>query len=337
MAVKIGITFFPDRPDRFTQWVQMAESAGFDLLGIADSQSLYRELYVGMTLAALKTQRIRLGPRVSNPVTRHPAVTASAMASIEELAPGRTLLGLGTGDSALAAVGLRGVRLAELEAYVQAVRALVQGEPATWQGHALRMPWSRMRIPIYLSAHGPRSLRLAGAIADGVIVGTGFSPEVVPDTLAHIRAGAEGAGRRLEDLDVWWWCHLNVADDREAALQDVLPALAAAGNHLTRFTAEGKHIPPNLLEAAHRLHREYQVESHFSPGAQSANAELVIRLGLRDYLAERFAVAGTAEECVARLLQLAAMGVTQLWTAASFTDKLKFMRDWAERVFPHVR
>lgn len=106
MRVSFGITFLPNGPSAFIEWCRTTESAGFDIIGIADSQSLYREAYVCSTPCALNTERIRFGPRVINPLTRHPAVSASAAITLEELAPGRTVLGFGTGDSAVYNIGL---------------------------------------------------------------------------------------------------------------------------------------------------------------------------------------------------------------------------------------
>ncbi len=127
----------------------------------------------------------------------------------------------------------------------------------------------------------------------------------------------------------------NVADHRDAALAEMGAALAATGNHLTRFTTEGKYIPPDLMAAMRRLRADYRVESHFVPGGDNANARLLDQLGLRDYLADRFAIAGTPEECVAKIHRLAALGVKQIWTSPSFADKMAFMRTWSEQVLPH--
>lgn len=336
MKGKFGITFLPPHPKELVEWVKAAEDCGFDILGLADSQAIYRELYVSMTLTAMNTSTIPFGPRVTNPLTRHPSVTASAMATLEELAPGRTFVGIGTGDSALAAIGETGVTLQALREYVLAVRGLMAGETVTYRDKPMRITWGGKDVPIHMSAHGPKSLRLAGAIADSVVVGTGFTPEVVPDTLAHIRKGAEDAGRDFNTIGIWWWGHINIAPSRERALQDLLPALCAAGNHLTRFTAKGKHIPPQLMEPFRRLRASYRVEGHFIPGATS-NARIVEELGLRDYLAGRFAIAGTPTECAERIHELAQLGVTQIWTPPSFTDKMGFMRQWAAEVMPRIR
>lgn len=336
MDLKFGITFLPSHPVEFQEWSRCAEDSGFDILGIADSQSVYRELYVSMAITAQHTTKIPFGPRVTNPLTRHPAVTASGIATLDEMAPGRTFVGIGTGDSALAAIGEKGVNLKTLREYVLAVRSLMAGEVTTYHGKEMRLAWAKNKIPIHISAHGPKTLRLAGAIADAVVVGTGFTPEVVPDTLAQIRAGAEEAGRDFDSLDIWWWGHINIGENREKALQDLLPGLCAAGNHLTRFNHEGKHIPPDLLDAFRNLRASYEVEDHFVPGANTVNARIVEDLGLSDYLADRFAIAGSPAECAERIQQLAERGVTHIWTPPSFTDKIAFMKSWSGEVMPRL-
>jgi 5,10-methylenetetrahydromethanopterin reductase len=330
--MRFGVTFLPPDPVSLIGWVRCAEAEGFDPVGIADSQSVYRELYVAATLCAVHTARARFGPRVTNPITRHPAVTASAMATLEELAPGRTILGLGTGDSAVAAVGRGGTTLARLREYVTAVRGLMAGQEVAYEGRRMRLTWAKARVPIYLSAHGPRGLELAGEIADGVIIGTGVLPEIVADAREHVRIGAARAGRRLEDLDLWWWLMSSLAPTREAAVADAASGLAAAGNHLLRFTASGKHVPPELVEPLRQLRAGYRVEAHFGHGAAEHNARLVRDLGLTEYLVARFGLLGTPEECVARARALEALGVTQVWLPQAFADKLGFMRAWSRRV-----
>src|SRR5262245_44644638 len=105
--IRFGVNFLPNRAVELLDWVKVAEETGFDIAGIADSQSLYRDVYVCQALVAHHTKTIRFGSRVINPMTRHPAVAASAAASIEELAPGRTMIGIGTGDSSVDNIGVR--------------------------------------------------------------------------------------------------------------------------------------------------------------------------------------------------------------------------------------
>jgi 5,10-methylenetetrahydromethanopterin reductase len=335
MGVRFGITFLPNAPAEFVEWCRTAEACGFDIIGIADSQSLYREAYVSSTLCALNTQRIRFGPRVINPLTRHPAVAASAAVTLEELAPGRTMLGLGTGDSAVYNLGLTGARHAELREYLLAVRGLLQDGQATYHGRQSRLTWGRADVPLYIAASGPKTLRLAGEIADGVVINTGLLPEVIRDSIARVREGAEAAGRDLSEIDLWWLPLTNLAADRRTAVEEIKMSLASAGSHLARFTAEGKHIPPELLDRVKALGARYHFDQHDKP--DSANRQLIEELGLVDYLADRFAVAGSAADCVRKLERAVEAGASQFWMSVHFDDKVRFMRDWASQVMPAFR
>ena len=145
-------------------------------------------------------------------------------------------------------------------------------------------------MPIYLAASGPKTLRLAGQIADGVVIRTGLLPEIVRDSIAQVRAGAHEAGRDPSAIDMWWWPDVNVAGSYRDGVEEIKMSLAAAGNHLSRFTTEGKHIPPDLLEKVKVLGQRYSFSSHTLPG--SANCRLIEELGLVDYLADRSRLSG---------------------------------------------
>ena len=325
--VRFGVNYLPGPAEDTLRWARAAEDAGFDIVGIADSQSVYRDVYMCLALCAAGTRRVRLGPRVINPLTRHPAVAAGAAATLAEMAPGRTMLGIGTGDSAVLNLGLTPSTRARLRAYVATVRELLETGHSAWDGRPCRMTWGGgRRIPIYLAASGPRMLRLAGEIGDGVIINTGLTPDIVRDSIAEIRAGAESAGRRLEEVDCWWLPVANVRGDRGAAIDEVAMTLASAGSHLSRFTTEGKHIPRELHAAVVALGDRYRPEEHSKP--DSSNRDLVRELGLLGYLAKRFAIAGTVDECVAKIGAAAEAGARQFWMSIHFDDKERFLNDW---------
>jgi 5,10-methylenetetrahydromethanopterin reductase len=333
---RFGINFMPTAPPQgVVQWARTAESLGFELLGISDSQSVCRDVHITLGLCAANTERIRLGPRVITPITRHPAVAASAAATLEDLAPGRTLLGIGSGDSAVYNVGHRAASLAELSDYARAIRSLLSEGRVEYQGKRARFTWARLHVPIYLAASGPKTLRLAGAIADGVVIRTGLLPEIVRDSIAQVRAGAVEAGRDPEAIDCWWWPDVNIAAGYREAVEEIKMSLAMAGNHLTRFTTEGKHIPPDLLPKIRTLGERYAFAQHSLPGG--GNGKLIDELGLVDYLADRFAVVGTPADCVRKLERAMEAGARQFWMSVHFDDKSRFMRDWAERVMPAFR
>ncbi len=335
MTIRFGINFLPNAPQEFIEWSRVAEDVGFDIVGIADSQSLYRDVYVSATLCAVNTKSVRFGPRVINPLTRHPAVAASAAATLEELAPGRTMLGIGTGDSAVFNIGMKAASHATLRAYVEAIRGLLATGSATWQGKPAKLTWARKRVPIYIAASGPRTLQLAGEIADGVVINTGLLPEIVKDSIAQVRIGAERAGRSLDEIDMWWLPLTNVAKDKATAIDEIGMSLASAGSHLTYFTTEGKHIPPELMDKVKELGQRYAHDQHDKP--EGPNRRLIFELGLADWLASRYAVAGTPKDCIEKLESAIEAGARQFWMSVHFDDKIRFMRDWSAQVMSAFR
>lgn len=324
-------------PDIIIQRAQLAEANGFTRVGAADSQSLARELYVAMTLMAVNTRKVLIGPFVSNPLTRHPAVSASGIASIDELSGGRAYFAISTGDSAVYNLGYKGSTLAVLEEYVRCMQDLYRKGEGTWQGRTCRLTWAKRPVPIHITGEGPKALRLAGRIADGVAVGTGILPEVVTDSMRHIREGAEEAGRKMEDLDVWWFVKANLCNRREDGLLESRMTLAASANHAFRFTLENKMVPEELKPRILKLQQQYLSHEHESLGANKRNAELVDELGLRDYLADRFTIIGPPEYFIEKIQGLVNMGVRKIHLGIYSHDPLGFIKGIGEKVLPYIK
>ena len=331
-APRFGIVVLPETLAGFGELCAEAEERGFAWIGVADSQSVFRELYVALTLAAVHTKHARVGPLVTNPRTRHLVVTASAISSVDELSGGRAVLGLGSGDSAIYTIGAPPATLGGLEESVLALRRLTAGETVESGATPWRVRRSARRVPIYLAAEGPRTLELAGRVADGIIVGMGLTPEVIALSHAAIERGARAAGRSPADIDVWWFAKTSLADRRDEAIEPIKMALAASANHAFRFTLEGKGVPPDLHERILALRREYSAHHHEVRGEK--NASLPERWGLTEFLVDRFAVAGTASDCVAQLSRAMAAGARQFIITSFVPDPRLFMRRWAREVVP---
>ena len=329
-AARFGIVLLPETLTGWGDLCREVEDAGFERLGVADSQSVFREMYVALTVAALHTRRVRLGPLVTNPLTRHLVVTASAIASVDELSGGRAVLGLGSGDSAIYTLGAPPATVAGLEDAIVTLGRLTGGERIDRGGRPWHVHRATRRVPIYLAAEGPRTLELAGRVADGVICGLGLTPEVIALSLAAIERGARAAGRTLDDIDVWWFAKTRLADSRAAAIEPIKMALAASANHAFRFTLEGKGVPPDLHEKIRALQREYNAHHHEIAGA--ANASLPDRFDLTEFLADRFAVAGTPADCVAQLRRAMGAGARQFMITGFVPDPGAFMRRWMKEV-----
>jgi 5,10-methylenetetrahydromethanopterin reductase len=216
---RFGLNRFDSRSvAAFVADVRRAETLGWDAVFQPDSQLRRRDTYVLLAAAAQATTRLTLGPLLANPVNRHPTVTASSIATIDELAPGRTLLGWGVGDTAVRLAGLRPARVKELEESTRLMRALLDGqEIEVGAARPARLPHHRP-VPIWIAAGGPRTLRMAGGVADGVFIRVGTHRANITRTVDAVRAGAVAAGRDPGSVRLGAIFHTVLADDPARAL-----------------------------------------------------------------------------------------------------------------------
>ncbi len=334
MGVKFGINFVPPTPAALRPLCMSVEQAGYDRMGFVDSQCLYRELWVTCALAASHTSRIKVGPRVTNAQTRHATVTASATATLEELAPGRVFLGMGTGDSSVGNVGMKPSKLADMREAILGARAMMSGSSYTYSNVECRVRWSNYSVPIYMAAHGPKALRLAGQVADGVIIGTGLTKDIVSYSVDLIAQGAQEAGRSLDDLDLWWLVGCNLAESREAAVAEMRMSLAAMAQVLEKQVDNPVLVPARYAQAIGTLAQQYAISEHLLPDAGGKNVQLVQKLGLEEYLAERFVIAGNRDDCLRQIDRAAEAGASQLWMSIYFPDSLRFVERWGSEIIP---
>jgi 5,10-methylenetetrahydromethanopterin reductase len=328
VAVEVSVNFPALTLDRVPQLARAAERAGFSALRVGDMQSTHREMYCALTLIGANTSRVQFGPGVTNPVTRHPAVAASAIATLQEFSGGRVVLGIGTGDSAVHNLGAEPATLADLEEYIRAIRALHETGRAEYRGSTLVLDWwSGGAIPIIVSAHGPRMLRLAGRVADAVVVGIGMGPLAREYAAEQIARGAREAGRDAAEIDTWYLSYLNIASSPQEAAKQVGSALAVGGNLLGRSAARSI-IPETLRPRFEELASRYSYLQHAGAAASNPNAHLIDELGLRDHLAEEFGVFGDPTDVRARLQELGKQGVVRHWGGYVLPDLEQFFERW---------
>jgi 5,10-methylenetetrahydromethanopterin reductase len=322
----------------YQAWAKVAEACDYDVVGYGDSPCLIPELAVTLAAMAAVTDRVVLCPTVSNPITRHPSVAASAFAALQQLSGGRMWFGMGTGDSAALSIGERPATLADLAEYATAFRALTSGQSASYRGRTMRLEWNVPRVPVWLSAGGPKTMRLAGAIADGVILGSGLTEPVVRDAVRQVHAGAIAAGRDPAEIDIWIFSKIYLCESEEQAWRDLAWTLAASAHHAFRFTMRGKFVPTEWHEPLRRLQEGYVVREHNNlANAGTTNADLVIESGLTEYLGPRFLLAGQPTRVIERIQEIASWGVSGFITSGMFGEPFAYTRDVAERVVAPLR
>ena len=200
------------------------EALGYDTLWFADER-FYRDVYVCLTHIAHVTKRVGLGIAVTNPYTRHPALTAVACASVDEVSGGRLKVGIGAGGSNHGPLGIQREKpVAAIREMVELMRRLWAGERVDYHGKVVHLHDGqldfrpeRSTIPIYIAARGPETLKLAGEVGDGAIIGALAAEGGLRYALEQIRAGAARAGRPAGSVDTVAWVYTCIADDPAAA------------------------------------------------------------------------------------------------------------------------
>lgn len=340
--VRFGLGMAPVEPlKKVISVAKLAEELGFEHFMHADQRFAgEKDVFVTLAADALNTTRIKLGPCVSDPYTRIPAMLAVAMASLDELSEGRAVLTLGAGGSGFAQMHLERKHSNQaLRETIAMIRGLFGGGTVDFEGKLFQLTNARLRfdvrpdIPILLATRSPRNLELAGEIADGAVIATYVSKEQLRFAVDRVRAGAERTGRRLEDVRLISWVYTSISDDDgHQAVENVRPFVTQAlvntapeaypeilsgfDEELPRFLEQCRDAGPAGLEAA------YQDRSHIT-----------------DEVIQRFSVAGTAEDCIAKIREITSFGIGEIWLRCfsaprSESEHEKVMVPFAEKVMP---
>lgn len=295
-----GIEFVPEEPAaKIGYLAKLAEDVGFDTVWITDHYN-NRDVYTTLAVVSLLTNRVRLGTGVTNPYTRNVAVTASSIGAINELSGGRAILGIGPGDKAT--FDIMGIEwdkpLTRVREAVSAIRALLARERVSQAGmKGAQLKFDPGKIPIYLGAQGPKMLELAGTVADGVLINASH-PEDFKFAVPVIRQGAEKAGRRPQDVQICAYASFSADKDQAKAVN--------AAKIVVAFIAAGS--PENVLE-------RHGIDPAEACGISESIAKgdfKSVLAGVTPKMIEAFSIAGTPEDCRARVDELLKTGVTQI-------------------------
>lgn len=329
-GLTFGIGIFPHEERRSTaevvEAVRVAEECGFTHAWKADTQGIFRDPYVTLALCARETSKIKLGTGVTNPITRHPAVTARAFGTLDEISGGRAVLGIGAGDTAFLHLGLTPASTKVLEDAITCIRSLLDGRDGSYQGRKVPAlsDFEPRKVPIYLAANGPKMLGLAGRLCDGVIASVGATYDLLKYVVDTIHQAAREARRAPESIDIVIQIGCDISEDREEARRNVRTyvarrPIAAVPLEKTGFTAA----------EARRFKEAYRYQQHMH--VEAMHADLVPEEWI-----DRFSLAGTPEECVEKLDAFRRAGVNQVFLLSTTRDAKSLMRIFREKVMPAV-
>ena len=315
--------------EQITRRAEAAEALGFHALFFADGHLNNLDGFQAMTVCALRTERLRFGIAATTMAYRDPTTLALSAATSNEFSGGRAILGLGTGDGSTYRLGRKATRLAEFAAGLATIRELLGGRsievPRGKEGAgAVSLNVGRLPVPIYMASVGPRSLRVAGRYADGIMLGTGFDLDVLEWAQAHIAEGAREGGRELSDIDIAMAGMICVDPDGDRARGMVRARLANRAHHNFRFTTET--VPPAELAGVRRFMAGFDISK---PLEERADPALIT-----DYMLRRFAIAGTPEDCRIRVRELAEAGVNHLLLTPPMRVLDEVMEMWGREVIP---
>src|SRR4051812_14624495 len=276
---------------------------------------------------------MRIGMCVTNPVTREPAVTASAHATLQDISGGRMVMGMGRGDSAVRMMGHKPTKIVEFERRLRMIKDFMNGRAVEWEGTEMRLEWAQgaPEIPLYVAGYGPRALGVAGRVGDGVIIQLA-DPAIIEWTMATARRAAEEAGRDPAALRCLVCAPSKVTDDLAQAREEVRWFPAMVGNHVAdiiRVHGETSDIPRELTDYV-KERDAYDYKDHSRVGA--AHGSFV-----SDEICDRFTVIGSASQVVERLRGLEAIGVDE-WIVYLMTEgQDETLEAYGSEIIPAVK
>jgi probable F420-dependent oxidoreductase len=303
--MQFGFTLKPGHSiERTIALTKQAEAAGFDYAWLFDSHVLWRDPYPLLTLMAQATTRLRLGTCVTNPATREPSVTASLLATLNELSGGRMDLGIGRGDSARRVLGKPPTSMKDLEEAVHVIRALVEGRSIEYEGTMLELTWAGGgRLPVWIAGYGPVALKLTGRVADGSMLQIG-DPDLVRWFVSQVRDSAVLTGRDPGSVKVMAAAPAHIgdlADGRDRTRW--FPALVS--NHVVDLVNKyPREDLPEELTTYVRTREGYDYHHHAEVGSDNATF-------VTDDIVDRFCIVGSADDHLVRLRELERAGVDQ--------------------------
>jgi alkanesulfonate monooxygenase SsuD/methylene tetrahydromethanopterin reductase-like flavin-dependent oxidoreductase (luciferase family) len=330
--MQVGFFFWPYTRELCEKLAERADRYGYAMIGIADTPGNAMDPWMATTLVALACRRPQIALCVTNLLTRHPAVSATAIASLDHISGGRAILGIGAGHSGTRNLGLAKSTAQELGEAVTFIKTLLTGAPATLGTTSAHLPWIKRAPPVFLAASHRRTLEAAGRVADGAFVNFGLAAENIAASEMRLANGAKAAGRAPGEVEIWQIAALDCSEDREVARNKIGAMLAFLSGYVIggkNLSARG--VPAALHAPLIELHRRYSTR----PGA--ADIALVRELGLFDYLSRRLSICGNPDDCLHQALAAKAAGAKRLMLTVSLAaDPVRTVELFGEHVLPKL-
>nr|MDT0656717.1 TIGR03842 family LLM class F420-dependent oxidoreductase [Micromonospora sp. DSM 115978] len=326
----LGVVFQLDPPaESVIRLAERAEQAGFSHVWSFDSHLLWQEPFVIYSQILARTQKVIVGPMVTNPGTRDWTVTASTFATLNEMYGNRTICGIGRGDSALRTLGAPPTNLAELRDCVRVIRELANGRPVDHRGRELSFPWvTDSALEVWVAAYGPKALALTGEVADGFILQLA-DPDIAAWMITSVRTAAERAGRDPAAIKFCVAAPAYVGDDLAHQREQTRWFGGMVGNHVADIVARygtGGAVPTVLTDyIAGR--QGYDYAEHGRAGNSHTSF-------VPDEIVDRFCVLGPVSEHLRRLTELRELGVDQFAVYLQHDDKEGTLAAYGEHIIP---
>lgn len=329
--VDFGIEFVPrDLYWKTTFYAIQAEKSGFNTLWVTDHFN-NRNVYVSLAIVSAYTDKIRFGPGVTNPYLAHPIVTAQAVSTLNEIAPGRVVCGIGVGDrTTLEMVNMKPSKpLETIRESVRIIREITSGDNLEMKGEIFTVSGAKLnfkpasKIPIFIGAQGPKMLALAAEIGDGVLINASH-PKDVENAVEFVKEGVVKAGKRLEDLEIAAYTSFSVAKEPEKAAKAVVPVVAYIVAGCPEMILQKHGIS---VETADKI-RQAIIQGRWKDAFSLITEGMV----------EAFSICGTPETVVEKIDRLVKVGTTQIVAGSPIGPNIrKSINMIAAEVFPHFK
>jgi 5,10-methylenetetrahydromethanopterin reductase len=319
--------------------IESIEAAGFDGAGVLDSQLIARDTFITLSHAATRTKRLQLFPAVTNPFTRHPSVLASAIQTVEEMAPGRVKFVMGTGFTSASTIGRKPATLAEMRSCVATIRALLAGQTVDWNGAPGRLTFASGRhVPVLMAASGPKAIETAGEIADGAVLMVGFNRKLVESALEHLEQGARRSGRSVRDLEVIWAIRMGTAATMEAARREARPTAVHWAIRWEGRWLERAGIRSPKLQVPDAVWKIYPDLSHAEDWEAAIEATSFVSDELVAEMCDALGLVGTPEYCAERIAEMTKLGVRSIYLMPfqTFTTPESQIPAFRDVIFPRL-